>query len=140
MKRLYLQKVKRILYLYGFWSFANAYDGGVRKEKLGAYYDDVQGVINHIREASTDTLVAETLEGEYGTGQIRKTVLDSRYTEVQNKINAAAGGSVKTYTVKAGDTLSGIAAKYNTTYKQIAEDNKLSDPNKIYVGQKLVIR
>ena len=131
---------KRILYLCGFWRFANAYDGEVRKEKLGAYYDDVQGVINHIREASTDTLVAETLEGEYGTGQIRKTVLDSRYTEVQNKINAAAGGSVKTYTVKAGDTLSGIAAKYNTTYKQIAEDNKLSDPNKIYVGQKLVIR
>ena len=117
-------------------------DGEARKEKLGAYYDDVQGVINHIREASTDTLVAETLEGEYGTGQIRKTVLDSRYTEVQNKINAKAGEAspVKTYTVKSGDTLSGIAKKYNTTYKKIAEDNNLSDPNKIYAGQKLIIK
>lgn len=116
--------------------------GNDRKSKLGIHYDEVQEVINHIATSSTDVLVKETLEGEYGTGQIRKTILDGRYAEVQNKINAKVGGAslVKTYTVKVGDTLSGIAKKYNTTYKKIAEDNNLSDPNKIYAGQKLVIK
>ena len=45
-----------------------------------------------------------------------------------------------TYIVKKGDTLSGIASKYGTTYKKIASDNHISNPNKIYPGQKLVIK
>lgn len=44
------------------------------------------------------------------------------------------------YTVKAGDTLSAIAKKYNTTYQKIAKDNNIKNPNLIYIGQKLVIK
>lgn len=44
------------------------------------------------------------------------------------------------YIVQNGDTLSAIARKYNTTYQKIASDNNISDPNKIYVGQKLIIK
>lgn len=44
-----------------------------------------------------------------------------------------------TYTVKKGDTLSGIAAKYGTTYQELAKKNKISDPNLIYPGQKITI-
>ena len=44
------------------------------------------------------------------------------------------------YTVKSGDTLSGIARKYNTTYQKIAKDNNISNPNLIYPNQKLVIK
>ena len=44
------------------------------------------------------------------------------------------------YTVKAGDTLSAIARKYNTTYQKIAKDNNIPNPNIIYIGQKLVIK
>ena len=44
-----------------------------------------------------------------------------------------------TYTVKSGDTLSAIAAKYGTTYQKIASDNGISNPNKIYPGQVLKI-
>lgn len=43
------------------------------------------------------------------------------------------------YTVKSGDTLSGIAKKYGTTYQKIAEKNNLKNPDKIYVGQVLKI-
>lgn len=39
------------------------------------------------------------------------------------------------YTVKSGDTLSGIAAKYGTTYQELARINGIADPNKIYAGQ-----
>lgn len=43
------------------------------------------------------------------------------------------------YTVKAGDTLSGIASKYGTTYKKLAEYNGIEKPNVIKIGQKIKI-
>lgn len=55
-------------------------------------------------------------------------------------VNAAAQPAKQAgYTVVRGDTLSGIAAKYGTTYQKIAKDNNIPDPNKIYTGQRLVI-
>ena len=52
------------------------------------------------------------------------------------KIDGGAAPA-KTYTVKGGDTLSGIAAKYNTTYQNLAQINDIADPNLIYPGQVL---
>ena len=47
--------------------------------------------------------------------------------------------NVITYTVKKGDTLSGIASRYGTTYQKIAQDNGIANPNLIYAGQTLKI-
>lgn len=44
-----------------------------------------------------------------------------------------------TYTVKKGDTLSGIAVIYKTTVKALQSLNNIKDVNKIFVGQKLKI-
>lgn len=44
-----------------------------------------------------------------------------------------------TYTIKSGDTLSGIAAKFGTTYQKIAADNGIANPNIIHPGQVLKI-
>lgn len=44
-----------------------------------------------------------------------------------------------TYTVQPGDTLSGIAAAYNTTYQHLADINGIANPNLIYPGQVLTI-
>ena len=41
------------------------------------------------------------------------------------------------YTVKSGDTLSGIAAKYNTTVANLIKLNNINNPNLIYAGQKI---
>lgn len=43
--------------------------------------------------------------------------------------------------VERGDTLSGIASKYGNgkTYQQLAAINKISNPNLIYVGQKIYL-
>lgn len=57
---------------------------------------------------------------------------------VENVENNVQNSTVK-YIVKSGDTLSKIAAKYNTTYQKIAADNNIADPNKIYPGQVLLI-
>lgn len=43
------------------------------------------------------------------------------------------------YTVVSGDTLSGIAAKYNTTYQHLAAINGIANPNLIYPGQQIKI-
>ncbi|MGL5347977.1 MAG: GH25 family lysozyme [Peptostreptococcaceae bacterium] len=45
-----------------------------------------------------------------------------------------------TYTVKNGDTLSGIASKFNTTVANLVKLNHIKNPNKIYVGQVLKIK
>ncbi|MCO4692282.1 LysM domain protein [Streptococcus infantarius subsp. infantarius] len=49
----------------------------------------------------------------------------------------AQAPAVGTYTVRSGDTLSGIAAKFGTSYQTLANLNGLSNPNLIYVGQVL---
>ena len=44
------------------------------------------------------------------------------------------------YTIQPGDTLSGIAAKFGTTWKWLAEVNSISDPNLIYPGNTIRVR
>ncbi|MBB1086357.1 LysM peptidoglycan-binding domain-containing protein [Limosilactobacillus fastidiosus] len=43
------------------------------------------------------------------------------------------------YYVQAGDTLSGIANKFGTTVNALVSANGISNPNVIYVGQKIVV-
>lgn len=43
------------------------------------------------------------------------------------------------YTVQQGDTVSNIAQTYGTSINAIANENQLSNPNVIYVGEKLTI-
>ncbi len=47
--------------------------------------------------------------------------------------------SVNTYTVVAGDNLSSIASKFNTTVSNLCSLNNISNPNLIYAGQVLKI-
>ena len=113
--------------------------GKDRENALGTRFQEVQNFINHIASASADTLVKEVMQGKYGNGKTREIVLGSKYKAVQDKINGKGSGAVY-YTVRSGDTLSGIAAKYGTTYQKIAQMNGLTNPNKIYVGQKLRVK
>ena len=59
--------------------------------------------------------------------------------ELLNKLRNN-GMSNTIYIVREGDTLSKIAKIYNTTYQKIASDNGINNPNKIYIGQKLIIK
>lgn len=64
-------------------------------------------------------------------GQVLKINATSNKNTTQN--------STRTYTVKSGDTLSGIAAKFGTTYQEIARKNGIANPNIIHPGQVLKI-
>ena len=60
-------------------------------------------------------------------------IRDRIYAGQVLKIDGAATAA-KTYTVKSGDTLSGIAAKYGTTYQKLAQINGISNPDLIHPG------
>lgn len=46
----------------------------------------------------------------------------------------------RTHEVKRGDTLSGIARQYGTTWQRLQELNRLANPNVIRPGMKLLVR
>lgn len=125
-------------------------DGEDRKtklEKAGYDYDAVQDRVNEIlsRPKKSITEVAkDVIDGKYGNGETRKKKLEAEgynYDTVQAKVNQLLGAEVtKTYTVKSGDTLSGIASKYKTTVAKLVKDNNIKNANLIYLGQKIVIK
>lgn len=86
------------------------------------------------------------IAGKYGNGEARVAALkklgftSAEIDKIQEKVNQILATKKETiYTVKAGDTLSAIAAKYGTTVSALAKKNNLSNPNLIYAGQKLKI-
>lgn len=112
-----------------------------RKNSLGNRYTEVQNAIDHIYSADAKTLADEVWAGKYGNDDTRKAALGNRYDEVMAVVNKnnQSTSAVQTYTVKSGDTLSGIAEKYGTTYQRLANINGIKDPNLIYPGQTIKI-
>ena len=94
---------------------------------------------------SEDTIAAEVIAGKWGNGQDRVNRLKQagyNPATIQAKVNAKLGASKpagRTYTVRAGDNLSAIAARYGTTYQALAAKNGIANPDLIYPGQVLKI-
>lgn len=137
----------------GLWG-----NGDERKQRLtaaGYSYSAVQSRVNEMLsgsepttpQKSIDELAKEVLAGKWGNGNDRKNALTNagyNYSAVQARVNELVKGSSESkaeyYTVKSGDTLSGIAKKYGTTYQKLAQMNGIKNPNIIYAGQKIRVR
>lgn len=65
--------------------------------------------------------------------------IDAASSTSSSSSDTSSGGGETVYTVVKGDTLSGIAAKYGTTYQEIAKANGIKNPNLIYPGQQFKI-
>lgn len=59
--------------------------------------------------------------------------------DVLNITDNGGSGVAPTYTVVSGDTLSGIAARFGTTYQELARINGIPDPDIIHPGDVLRI-
>lgn len=91
---------------------------------------------------SLDAIAAEVIAGKWGNGTDRVNRLRAAGydpTAVQAKVNERMKPPARTYTVRPGDTLSGIAARYGTTYIELARKNGIANPNVIYPGQTIRI-
>lgn len=94
---------------------------------------------------SNEEIATEVINGQWGNGDDRRNRLQAAgydYDAIQSIVNNRLGASnpaYSTYTVQPGDTLSGIAAKYGTTYQALADLNGIANPNLIVVGQVLKI-
>ena len=123
-------------------------NGADRKKRLtdaGYNYDAVQNAVNaKLSKKSNDEIAREVIAGKWGNGDDRKQRLTSagyNYTVIQAIVNKLMGANKAVYyTVRRGDTLSGIASRYGTTYQKLAQMNNISNPNKIYAGQKIRVK
>lgn len=116
---------------------------------------DHVGIVEKV-SGSTITVI----EGNYSDSVKRRSLaVNGRYIrgygvpKYSSKATASGGGSTGSgsgssstpatgdtvYTVVKGDTLSGIAARYGTTYQKLAAYNGIANPNIIHVGQKIRI-
>ena len=105
--------------------------------------------ISESADNGLDFMVSVELK-EYRTPQTLITKLTTVGTAVVGTVQGVREANnspepktgTKKYTVKKGDTLWAIAKKYyndGSKYSKIAEENNLVDPNKISIGQELII-
>jgi len=97
------------------------------------------------KRKTIEELAQEVIDGKWFNGEERKQALLNAgysYLSVQNKVNEMLKNqnTVEFYTVVAGDTLTAIANKYNTTINQLVNWNNIKNPNLIYVGQKIRVK
>lgn len=123
-------------------------NGETRKIVLGTRYDEVQAIVNGGSKKSVSAIADEVIAGKWGNGNDRKNKLQAAgydYNAVQAEVNkklgsGSSGSSKQYYTIKSGDTLSGIAQKYGTTVKQLQNWNGIKNANVIYAGQKIRVK
>ena len=98
--------------------------------KTGVYYLWDNAIINNrVRITNSASNVGKT-------GQITGWIA---LTDAQSGTGTIVQPVETVYVVAKGDTLSGIATKYGTTYQKLAAYNGIANPNLIYVGQKIRI-
>ena len=88
------------------------------------------------------------ISGTAPNGSVKQRMWD-KYQEIDPEMRGGdlvmnievSGGEYEEYEVRSGDSLSKIASHHGTTWKEIWDVNRdqISDPNKIYPGQKLRI-
>lgn len=64
---------------------------------------------------------------------------DTIFVGQELRVQPEGGASGRTYVVRPGDTLSGIAVRFGLTVDQLCESNPELDPDRIRVGEELVI-
>lgn len=111
------------------------------------YVESVSGQMITVMEGNYNEEVAgEVIQGKYGNGEERrKKLCDMEYDPdaVQREVNRQLSqneAQAEYYVVQENDTLSEIAKRFATTYLELAAWNGITDPNMIYVGQKIRIR
>lgn len=133
--------------------YGNGDDRRNALKALGYDPDEVQAKVNEILKGNSATpsksiaeVAKDVIAGKYGNGTERRKKLaaegydpDTVQAEVNRQLKGS-GTTVQYYKVEAGDTLSGIAREYGTTVQNLVNMNGISNPDLIYVGQKIRVK
>ena len=145
---------------YGIWQNTSSYVIGNKNVDSDYCFKDYPKIIkeaklNHLDEVDNDNQILMSVyivrKGDTLSkiAEMYNTTYQelAKYNNIENPNLIYPGEEIKipnnsnqiVYIVKPGDTLSGIAEKYNTTYQELAKTNNIENPNLIYPGQKIVI-
>ena len=130
------------LWQYSSKGKVNGITGNVDMNELVGAVPAVKETGTGTAKKSNEQIAKEVIDGKWGNGYQRKSRLTKAgydYKAIQALVNSMTSTGSKVYVVKAGDTLSGIAKKNNTTVAKLAAKNNIKNPNKIYVGQKIYV-
>lgn len=94
--------------------------------------------INHIKNVNR-IYVGQTLQlqAQANNATVSQPVHNNTTNNAKPAPTPAPATNNAAYTVKSGDTLSGIASRFGVSYEQLAQLNNIANPNLIYVGQVL---
>lgn len=87
----------------------------------------------------TDRGIIDGIKGYVDRDKFTKEILLKDNTQIPNNTGENAKEKNIIYIVRRGNTLNQIAATYGTTIENIVLLNNISNPNLIYIGQKLEI-
>lgn len=105
--------------------------GGVT---YGHIWLDLSGEANYEQNGAR---ALHTTKGTRPISQAQQIISLDKYIKADPPKKSSTSSS--TYTVKSGDTLTAIAAKYKTTVAKLVSLNGIKNPNLIKVGQKLKV-
>jgi LysM repeat protein len=97
-----------------------------------------------VAETTTQTTAGETLQAAVGTGgEPEENVNPTEAEEAESPTATEPPGETERteleYQVQPGDTLGGIATRFEVDLAELMEVNELTDPDRLEVGQTLVI-
>jgi LysM repeat protein len=92
-----------------------------------------------VKSGDTLSAIAAKYDTTYQALAAYNNISNPSLIRVGQKIRIPGVSTETVYVVKGGDTLSGIAGKYNTTYQVLAKYNNISNPSLISIGQKIRI-
>ncbi len=112
--------------------------------QTGEYAALDEALINYIKQVDTATVKVEGRVNLYDPTKVVPEVTPPTETPVETPVVetpevVTPPTTVVTYTVVSGDMLWKIAQTYGVTWQQIAEVNKLANPNLIFPGDVFVI-
>lgn len=140
-------EIEKAGYWAGVYTNLNWFNDYLNKEELAMRYTLWLAQYNDKNDMQCDVW-QYTSSGKVNgiSGNVDMNIM---YRDLINEISKCENSETTTssslendityYTVQSGDTLSGIASSYGTTYRYLAEINGIENPNLIYPGQTLII-
>ena len=136
----FCSRIEQAGYWAGVYANKNWFDNYLNYDQLKARYT-IWLAHYGIDSPSLDCDIWQYTSSGKVDGISGKVDMNYMYRDLLDEIGSNSGQAPKsevkttTYTVVSGDTLSGIAMTYNTSWQLLADINNISNPGLIYAGQ-----